>query len=132
MHNDDKIIYCDECKKEFALRSIQIKKTSVEVAGNVLMLEYFTCPFCHTVYKVLLVEETKYQELMYDLKAIQKRIRRQRNKGNLMLVENLYNMAQRKQERIKTYVDSISRKYPGSFMLATKNNQQEEHVVYLP
>lgn len=128
-----KIVYCDKCQKEFAYQSIQIKETSVEIAGNVLLLDYFTCPFCNAVYKVLFVEEAKYRELVDDLTSMRKRIRRQNGKGNPMLLYKLQNMALMKQNRIKAYVDSISKKYPGSFvMLATENNQQGEHIMYLP
>lgn len=125
-----KIIYCDECKREFEYRSIQIKETSVEIDGNVLLLDYFTCPFCNAVYKVLLVEEAKYRELVDDLVSVQKRIRRQNGKGNLMLMQKLQDMVQKKQERIKAYVDGISNQYPGSFILATKNNQNGEQIIY--
>lgn len=128
----DKIIYCDECKKEFAYQSIQIKETSVEIASDVLLLNYFTCPFCNTVYKVLLVEEARYRELIDDLLKVKKRIRCQHGKNNLVIMQNLQNMALRKQERIKAYIDSISEKYPGSFIVVNGDNQQEEHIVYLP
>lgn len=131
IHN--KIIVCDKCKKEFEYGSIQIKETSVEIAGDVLLLDYFTCPFCSAVYKVLLVEETKYRELVDDLISVKERIRRQQGKSNLMLAIKLQKMASIKQERIKTYVNNISKKYPGSFvMLATENNQQGEQIMYLP
>lgn len=129
----DKVIWCNECKKEFLYQSIQIKKTSVEIADKVLLLDYFTCPFCNTVYKILLVEEARYRELVDDIVLIQRRICQQKERGNLMLMQKLQNMALKKQKRIKNYVDSIGKKYPGSFvLLATENNQQREHVIYLP
>lgn len=125
-------IYCDECKRDFVLRSIDIKECLVEIEGNVLLLKYFVCPHCHAVYKVLLVEEAKYQELMNDLDALRKRIHRLHGKGNLMLMQKLHSMLLQKQERIKRYCVSVYKKYPGSFMLATVNKQQEEHIIYLP
>lgn len=129
----NKIVYCDKCKKEFAYQSIQIKETSVEIAGDVLLLDYFTCPFCNAVYKVLLVEGSKYRELVDDLMSMKKRIRRRHGKGNPMLIEKLQKMALIKQNHIKAYVESVSRKYSGSFIvLATENNQQGEHIIYLP
>ena len=129
----NKIVCCDKCKKEFAYQSIQIKETSVEIAGDVLLLDYFTCPYCNSVYKVLFVEESKYRELVEDLMSMEKRIRRQKGKGNPMLIEKLQKMALIKQNRIKAYVESVSKKYPGSFIvLATENNQQGEHIMYLP
>lgn len=101
--------------------------------GNVLLLDYFTCPFCNAVYKALFVEESKYRELVDDLQSVIGRIRCQQGKGNPMLIEKLQKMAFIKQNRIRTYVESVSKKYPGSFiMLATENNQQRECVMYLP
>lgn len=133
MTGPEKIVACDKCKKEFAYQSIQIKETSVEIEGDVLLLDYFTCPFCNSAYKVLLVEESKYRELVDDLMSMEKRIRCQHRKSNPMLVEKLQKMALIKQNRIKAYVESVSRKYPGSFIvLATENNQQGEHIMYLP
>lgn len=129
----EKFVVCDKCKKEFAYQSIQIKKTSVEIADDVLLLDYFTCPLCDAVHKVLFVEEAKYRELVDDLMAIVKRIRRQHGKGNPMLVQKLHKMAFVKKNRIKIYVEGVSKKYPGSFVvLATENNQQGEYIVYLP
>ena len=129
----NKVVVCDGCKKEFAYQSIQIKETSVEIVGDVLLLDYFTCPYCNTVHKVLFVEEAKYRELVDDLVSMEKRIRRQQGKGNPMLIEKLQKMALVKKNRIKTYVVSVSKKYPGSFVvLATENNQQGEHIMYLP
>lgn len=130
MMDADKVIYCDKCGKEFLHRSVEIKETSVEVKGNVLLLDYFTCPFCSAVYKVLFVEEAQYRELVDDLLSMEKRIRRQHSKGNPMLVQKLQNMALKKKGRIKAYVDGVSKQYPGSFELATENNQQ--HIIYLP
>lgn len=128
----EKIVCCDKCKKEFAYQSIQIKETSVEIAGDVLLLNYFTCPYCNSVYKVLFVEESKYRELVEDLMSMEKRIRRQKGKGNPMLIEKLQKMALTKKNRIQAYVESVSKKYPGSFAVATENNQQGEHILYLP
>lgn len=128
----NKVVVCDKCKREFEYRSIQIKETSVEIAGDVLLLDYFTCPYCNSVYKVLFVEESKYRELVEDLMSMEKRIRRQKGKGNPMLIEKLQKMALVKKNRIEDYVNGISKKYPGSFAVATENNQQGEHIVYLP
>lgn len=128
----EKIVCCDKCKKEFTYQSIQIKETSVEIAGDVLLLDYFICPYCNSVYKVLFVEESKYRELVEDLMLMEKRIRRQKGKGNPMLTEKLQKMALVKKNRIEDYVNGISKKYPGSFAVATENNQQGEHIAYLP
>lgn len=132
MMASEKIVYCDECKKEFAYQSIQIKETSVEIAGDVLLLDYYTCPFCNAVYKVLFVEEVKYRELLDDYISTEKRIRRQQGKDNPMPLQKLQKMAFRKRGRIRAYVEGVSKKYPGSFVLATENNQQGEHIMYLP
>lgn len=133
MGADNMVIECDQCKKEFLIQSVEIKETSVEIEGKSLLLDYFVCPHCRAVYKVLLVEEAKYRELVDDLMAMEKRIRRRYGKKNVMLAQKLQSMALVKQNRIKAYVESVSKKYPGSFVvLATENNQQREQVKYLP
>lgn len=124
------IMYCDKCKKDFPHKSTPIEKTTVDVEGDVLLLYYFTCPHCNAVYRVLLVEETRYRELVDDLTATQRRIYTQQGKGKPMLMHKLQNMDSKKQKRIENYASRISQKYPGSFVLATKNDQH--NVVYIP
>lgn len=129
---EDKSIQCDVCGKSFSYRSIKIKESSVEIAEEVFTLDYFTCPHCNAVYKVLLVDKVKYRELVDDYVLIQARINRQQGKGNPELVQKLQSMANKKQQRLKAYVQGMNEKYPGSFVLATENNQQREQILYLP
>lgn len=125
---DVNVNYCDECGKEFSLHSERIKKTSVEIKGDKLLLTYLVCPFCDKVYKILLVDEAKHQKLLNDYMSIRKSIWQQQGKHNQRLLKKLVKMASTKWKHLTTYVDDVSKKYPGSFELATENNQQ--HIVY--
>lgn len=128
----DNIITCDKCNTDFLVSSVKIEERSVEIGGTVLLLNYFTCPSCKTVYRVLLVDEAHYRELVDDLVSTKKRIRRLQGKGNAFQLGSLQKMAARKAERIQQYVQSMNKKYPGTFtLLASENNQQDE-IKYLP
>lgn len=128
----DNIITCDKCNTDFLVSSVKIEERSVEINGTVLLLNYFTCPSCKAVYRVLLVDEVHYRELVDDLVSTKKRIRRLQGKGNAFQLGSLQKMAARKAERIQQYVQSMNKKYPGTFtLLASKNNQQDE-IKYLP
>lgn len=128
----DNIITCDKCNTDFLVSSVKIEERSVEINGTVLLLNYFTCPSCKIVYRVLLVDEVHYRELVDDLVSTKKRIRRLQGKGNAFQLGSLQKMAARKAERIQQYVQSMNKKYPGTFtLLASENNQQDE-IKYLP
>lgn len=123
-------IICDCCKNEFLCGSTNIGWEEVVIGGKALSLTYFVCPYCNTVYRVLLVEEKKYRELVNDIVKTRDRIKNQQGKGNPALLENLQNALEKKKKRIRRYVDIINRRYPGTFILASENNQSK--IVYLP
>jgi len=127
----EKIIVCDECSAEFLVKSVKIEECSVEIGGERLLLDYFTCPKCNQIYKVLLVEEQKYRELVDDLLSTEKRIRRLKGKGNKQMLARLQNMALTKKKRIQSYVGVMNEKYSRTFtFMASENNQKE--ITYLP
>lgn len=127
----EKIIVCDECSAEFLTKSVKIEECSVEINGNKLLLDYFTCPKCNQIYKVLLVEEQKYRELVDDLLSTEKRIRRLHGKGNEQMLTRLQNMALTKKKRIQSYVGVMNEKYSGTFTFTASENNQKE-ITYLP
>lgn len=128
-----RIIYCDKCKKEFEYRSIDIKECSVEINRDKLLLRYFVCPFCRTIYKIFLVNDTKYAQLVDNLKQVEARIKRARSNHNSLIISKLVMMSLTKRARIEQYIDSMDKKYPGSFTIAaTENNCMDESIVYLP
>lgn len=126
-----KVIVCDKCSAEFLMKSVQIQECSVEIGGEKLLLDYFTCPECNQIYKVLLVEEQKYRELVDDLLSIKKRIRKWKGKGSVQMLKQLQNMAQIKEDRIQSYVEQMNIKYGGTFTFKASENNQKE-IVYLP
>lgn len=127
----EKTIVCDKCSAEFLMKSVTIEKCSVEIGGEKLLLEYFVCPKCNEIYKVLLVEEQKYNELVEDLQSTMKRMRRQQGKGNVYLLDQLQKMALRKKAKIQSYVKAMNAKYRGTFTFKASENNQKE-IVYLP
>lgn len=127
----EKVIVCDKCSAEFLMKSVQIQECSVEIGGEKLLLNYFTCPECNEIYKVLLVEEQKYRELVDDLLSTEKRIRRWKGKTNVQMLDQLQKMALRKKNRIQSYVKQMNTKYGGTFTFKASENNQKE-IVYLP
>lgn len=127
----EKVIVCDKCSAEFLMKSVQIQECSVEIGGERLLLDYFTCPECNQIYKVLLVEEQKYRELVDDLLSTEKRIRKWKGKANVQMLDQLQKMALRKKKRIQSYVEAMNAKYGGTFTFTASENNQKE-IVYLP
>lgn len=127
----EKVIVCDKCSAEFLMKSVQIQECSVEVGGEKLLLDYFTCPECNEIYKVLMVEEQKYRELVDDLLSTEKRIRKWKGKGSVQMLEQLQKMALRKKNRVQSYVKAMNTKYSGTFTFKASENNQKE-IVYLP
>lgn len=133
MDSGEKVIVCDKCKHEFLIGSVGIKECSVEIGGKKLLLDYFMCPECKKIYKVLFVDGDEYRALVDDLLATEKRIRKLHGKGNEQLLDRLQGMALRKKERIQNYVKKMNAQYPGTFTwLASENNQQDGTITYRP
>lgn len=118
------ISYCDKCGKEF---EISLRSSSITVKDKHLLVSYFVCPHCNTVYRVMVVEKARYDELVEDLEKAKKRM--VKSKG-VIYPENLRISVDRKAERLKRYVEAMNRKYPGR-LLASENNKREE-IVYIP
>lgn len=125
----EKIIVCDECSAEFLMTSVKIEECSVRVGDKELLLDYFVCPKCNKIYKVLFVEEQRYRELIDDLLETEKRIRKLKGRGNVQLLSTLQRMALTKKQRVQTYVNGMNNKYPGTFTFSSVN---KEEIIYLP
>lgn len=125
----NKTIVCDNCSAEFLMKSVKIEECSVRVGNKIMLLDYFTCPECNSIYKVLFVEEQKYRELVDDLLKTEKRIRKLKGQGNLQLLDTLQKMAYTKQQRLQAYVSGINERYPGTFTFSSEN---KEEILYLP
>lgn len=125
-------IYCDKCAKKSFVWSINIDQSSVEVDGHELMVQYFMCPNCGAFYRILIVEENKYRDMVDDLKKIQKRIKKV-SRSNPILATKLQGAETIKQNRIKSYVKMMDSKYPIDHFTVFKNPEGDKFkIVYLP
>ena len=131
-NESEKIIYCDECKHEFFLESVNIENAEVKINNQQLTLIYFTCPKCNKLYRVSLVD-ARYFELREDLEKTKKRIRRNHGSNNEEMHRMLNQMVNRKLERLRSHTDKLNKKFPGTFTLVvSENNHQEKSIKYLP
>lgn len=46
---------CDKCKHEFFCSPVDIKFTNVKIKNQELLLKYFVCPNCNTLYPIFLI-----------------------------------------------------------------------------
>ena len=53
-------VFCDECKHEFSMNSVDIQTATVELGGQALKLVYFTCPKCNKIYRIYFKDD-KYE-----------------------------------------------------------------------
>lgn len=126
-----KKITCDECGIEFLLRSNDIYETYITIDGKDLFLTYFACPYCNTAYVIKIVEFEKYRELAEDFMTCVNRIKAQQGKRNPERLQNLIDMAEKKQERMKKYIEGMNDRYPGKF-LKYRDNHGSINIKYLP
>lgn len=131
MDSNEKIVVCDRCSAEFFVKSVKIDKCSVEVEGKQLMFTYFQCPECKKVYRILLVDEQKYCELVDDLSSLERRMRKCKGNHNPYAFERLQNMAAIKKSKIQEYVNAMHNKYPYQFV-AIQDGQSGERMICLP
>ena len=125
-------VYCDECKHEFSMNSVDIQEVAINLDGQVLKLVYFTCPKCNKIYRITLKDE-RYEELKEDLERTKKRIRRNYGSRNDEFASTLNAMAVRKHERMRNHLSRLNEKYPGTFtFVASENNHEEKIIKYLP
>lgn len=125
-------VYCDECKHEFSMMSVNIKIATVNINGEEFNLSYFTCPKCRRIYRIALMDK-RYYELKEDLDKIRKRIRNILGSKGTEKTANLQIMAKAKRERLQSHTDKLNRKYPGTFIFAVSENSEENQTIkYLP
>lgn len=48
------IIICDNCSNQISLQPVDIKVTNIKIKGEELIMRFFTCPHCETLYKICL------------------------------------------------------------------------------
>lgn len=124
-------VFCDECKYEFSMYSVNICETTMELGGQTLKLVYFTCPKCNKIYRVTL-KDARYEELKEDLERTKKRIRKNHGSGNDELARMLNEMVGRKLHRLRNHTTELNRKFPGTFIFAVPENGEGKIIKYLP
>lgn len=125
-------VYCDECKHEFSMMSVNIQKATVNINDKEFTLSFFACPKCRRIYRIALMDQ-RYNELKDDLDKIRKKIRKSFGSGDVETTTKLQIMAMRKQERMQNYVNALSGKYPGTFIFAVSENSKDKQTIkYLP
>lgn len=129
--NCDKF-YCDECKYEFSMNTVNIEEATVQLGGQALKLVYFACPKCNKIYRIMLKDE-RYEELKEDLEKTKKRIRKNYGSGNDEFARTLNSMVTKKHERLKAHLNNLDKKFPGTFtFVASENNHEDKIIKYLP
>ena len=125
-------VFCDECKVEFSLNTVNIQSATIDIGGQNLTLAYFTCPKCNKIYRVSIMD-ARYFELREDLEKTKKRIRRNHGSNNDELARVLNQMVNRKLERLRNHTDKLNKMFPGTFtFVASENNHEEKSIKYLP
>ena len=125
-------VFCDECKHEFSMNSVDIQTATVELGGQALKLVYFTCPKCNKIYRVS-IQDKRYYELKEDLDKTKKRIRRLNGSKNFEMTKTLNSMVIKKHERLKAYVEAVHKVFPGEFVfVSSESNPKEKSIKYLP
>lgn len=126
------IVYCDECKHEFSMDSVNIQETTMNLGGQALTLVYFTCPKCNKIYRITLKDE-RYEELKADLERTKMRIRKNRGSRNDEFARTLNSMVIKKHERMRNHLARLNDKFPGTFtFVASENNHEDKIITYLP
>ena len=124
-------VFCDECKYEFSMNTVNIHETTMELRGQALTLVYFTCPKCNKIYRVTL-KDARYEELREDLERTKKRIRKNHGSGNGEFARMLNDMVARKLERLRRHTSDLNGKFPGTFVFAVPENGEGKIIKYLP
>ena len=118
-------IICDECKKEFFLKSVKIKESIVKVNNVPINLVYFMCPKCKKIY-LISIQDKRYFELLDDLENTKRKIKKNNGTGDLQKAEILNEMVFRKLNRLKSHEEKLKKKVNGTFVC------EEGIIKYLP
>lgn len=121
-------VYCDNCKHEFAVKTVGIKEADVQCRHERFTLVYFVCPKCHSIYRVCLKDQT-YVALCSDLEQTKSRIRKFHGRNDIGFSSTLVNMVRTKAAKLERHVASLNRKYPGTFAFAVPE-KGEGNIIY--
>lgn len=124
--------YCDDCKYELSMKSVNIEEAIIDLGRQALTLVYFACPKCNKIYRIMLKDE-QYETLKFDLETTKSRMRKAYDSGNEEFARTLNSMVMKKHQRLSNHVDNLNKKYPGTFTFVTSENNNEDKIIkYLP
>lgn len=117
-------IFCDVCKKEFLLQSVDIKDLVMDSKSQGLhfVYKYFICPHCKEVYTVS-IDDFKSLELEREFLKVKERVEKLRSKGKL--TEDKVRLLQKKQDRLRKYRQKLIDTYSKVFTEITKQNSDK-------
>lgn len=120
-------IVCDKCKHEFFVNAVLIKEKDVKIDENKsIILCYFECPKCRTIYKICL-KDSRYYELKNDVRRATSRIKNNKGKCSVDIMNSLIVAANVKKQRLANHVKKLDEKYPGVF---TYSPIKKEEIIY--
>lgn len=121
---NQKLIKCDECGFEFSLNAVGIHEAIVQLNCVPVVLVYFSCPKCNKIYRVS-IKDRRYYELEKDLEKTKNRIRKNKNKAEIM-----HPMVLKKKQRLANYAEMVNKTFQGTFVFETSENNKI--IKYLP
>lgn len=121
-------VKCDKCEHEFLLNAVGINDANVTINEQEYELQYFACPECDKVYRILL-KDPKYYKLVKELESAKERIIYNRGKVGQRMQEMLNEVAMKKQQRLKAYSIKLNQKFTGVFEF-TIPESGERHIIY--
>lgn len=125
-------VYCDKCKHEFSMDTVDIKRDRVTVDGKNLILVYFVCPKCNRLYRAGLFDD-EFFEMRKEVDEVKRKIRRNFASMDKEMGDRLSQMLTVKINRMKRHSDKLRARFNGTFVLVASENNHNEYVVkYLP
>ena len=120
-------IVCDKCNHEFFANAVLIKEKNVKIDENKsIILCYFECPKCRTIYKICL-KDSRYYELKSEVQKAISRIKSNKGKGSVDMMNSLIVAANIKKQCLANHVKKLDEKYPGVF---TYSPNKKEEIIY--
>lgn len=126
------LITCDACKQSFGLGSVVIDEAFIDLDEGRCRVSYFVCPRCKAVYLVAIYDEVA-EKRKEDLDKHLARVQRLWGKVSERESRSLDRMTKTKRNRLSRRVESLKRKYQGSFTYVppAEGNGNEE-LAYVP
>lgn len=128
------VMRCNECSSVFCVEPDDIKSAEVEVQGQSIWLQYFTCPECKRLYRISTMDK-KLKELIGKYES--EKARWQQSVGrndNSRVVSKQNAVVRRALDEARAYQRVLENKYAGTFTfdVVGRSKDDEGRIVYLP